>query len=182
MTVSLTSESLPSTVPRAPLTVCIHLDILKANFKHIRQFVPGTTEILPIIKADAYGHGAVAVAQALESFNIFGFGVASVTEGIRLRDHGIHSPIIIMGPLLKDHVHDIIHYHLTPVISHHDIFHQLLAHLPSNAQPFPIHLKIDTGLHRLGFEPKEALALLSTLPSTPASQTSRSLNTFCRCR
>jgi alanine racemase len=155
-------------VQRTPLTVSIHLDVLKTNFLKIRQFVSPTTKILPIIKADAYGHGAVPIAQTLESLNIFGFGVASVPEGIRLREHHIQAPIIIMGPLLREHLHDIIHFQLTPVISHQDIYDELLAQLPSEAQPFPFHLKIDTGLHRLGFEAKEALGLIASLPSTPA--------------
>jgi len=159
--------ALASPSSRTPLTVCIHLDVLKTNFQNIRQFVPPTTKILPIIKADAYGHGSVPVAQTLESLPIFGFGVASVTEGIRLREHHIHAPIIIMGPLLKDHIPDIIHYQFTPVISHQDIFQELLATLPSDTQAFPIHLKIDTGLHRLGFEAKEALAVITSLSSTP---------------
>ena len=168
MTVPQTASSLPSPAPRAPLTVCIHLDVLRANFQKIYQFVAPTTKILPIIKADAYGHGAVAVAQALEGFPIFGFGVASVPEGIRLRQHNIHVPIIIMGPLLRDHLPDIIHHQLTPVISHQDIFDELLGRLPTETPPFPFHLKIDTGLHRLGFEAKEALALIASLASTPA--------------
>ena len=168
MTVSPTYPSPTSTMPRAPLTVGIHLNALKANFQKIRQFVDPSTQILPIIKADAYGHGAVSVAQTLESFNIFGFGVASVPEGIRLREQKIQSPIIVMGPLLKDHLYDIIHHHLTPVISHKDILHQLLAQLPVGTQPFPFHLKIDTGLHRLGFDGKEALAIISSLSSTPS--------------
>ena len=87
-----------------PLTVSIQLDILKKNFQRIRQFISPTVKILPIIKADAYGHGAVPVAQTLESLNVFGFGVASVPEGIRLREHHIQVPIIIMGPLLIDHL------------------------------------------------------------------------------
>lgn len=148
-----------------PLTVSIDLQTLKTNFQHIRQFVPSSTKILPIIKADAYGHGAVPVAQTLASLDIFGFGVASVPEGIYLREQHIHTPIIIMGPLLKDHIQDIIHYHLTPVISHPDILHTLLTQLPENKQPFPIHLKIDTGLHRLGLDAKEALTLMPALTS-----------------
>ena len=104
MTLSPTSPSLTSAVPRAPLTVCIDLDALKANFQHIRQFVSPATKILPIIKADAYGHGAVPVAQTLAPLGIFGFGVASVPEGILLREHHIHHPIIITGPLLGDHL------------------------------------------------------------------------------
>ena len=165
MTASPSSSSLPPTVPRSPLTVSIHLETLKSNFQHIRQFLSPNTKVLPIIKADAYGHGAGPIAQALASLDIFGFGVASVTEGILLREHQIHHPIIIMGPLLGDHLHDIIHFDLTPVISHPAILDQLLTQLPLNKRPFPIHLKIDTGLHRLGFEPKEALALIPSLTS-----------------
>ncbi len=163
MTDSSSFPSLPTTGRRTPITVGIHLENIKANFQQIREFVPSTTKILPIIKADAYGHGAVHVAQTLASLDIFGFGVASVPEGILLRENQIHHPIIIMGPLLEDHLHEIIHFNLTPVISHPAILQQLLTLLPSNKHPYPIHLKIDTGLHRLGFDAKEALALLSSL-------------------
>ena len=166
MTVSPNSPSLNSIVPQPPLTVCINLQTLKTNFRRIRQFVPSTTKILPIIKADAYGHGAVPVAQALAPLDIFGFGVASVPEGIRLREQHIHTPIIITGPLLNDHIRDIIHYNLTPVISHPDILHILLTQLSAAKEPFPIHIKIDTGLHRLGFDAKEALALIPSLVSS----------------
>ncbi len=177
MTLSPSAPSLTSAVPRTPLTVCIHLDALKANFQHIRRFVSPATKILPIIKADAYGHGAVPVAQTLAPLGIFGFGVATVSEGILLREHHIQNPIIIMGPLLLGHLHDIIHYDLTPVISHPDILHQLLTQLPSNKRPFPIHLKIDTGLHRLGLEAKEALSLVSSLTSSPSPVTIQGLLT-----
>jgi len=66
---------------------------------------------------------------------------------------------------------------LTPVISRTDIIHQLLTQLPLNKQPFPIHLKIDTGLHRLGFNAKEALALLTTLSSSTSPITIQGLLT-----
>ncbi|UCH90773.1 MAG: alanine racemase [Nitrospirota bacterium] len=175
MTLSSTSPSRIPTVPHAPLTVYIHLETLKTNFQHIRQFVPPTTKILPIIKADAYGHGAIPVAQTLSPLDIFGFGVASVPEGILLREHHIHNPIIIMGPLLVDHLHDIIHYNLIPIISHPEILQQLLTLLPSDKRPFPIHLKIDTGLHRLGFEAKEALSLVPSLTSSTSPVTLQGL-------
>jgi len=164
-------------MPCSPLTVGIHLGTLKANFQHIRQLIAPSTKILPIIKADAYGHGAVPVAQTLAPLGIFGFGVASVAEGIVLREHRIQTPIIVMGPLLGDHLQDILHYELTPVISHPDILHQLLAQLPSNTRPFPIHLKIDTGLHRLGFDAQEALRLIPSLSRSTASVTIQGLLT-----
>ncbi len=177
MNLSPSSPSRTKLTPRVPLTVCIHLETLKANFQQIRRFVSPSTKILPIIKADAYGHGAISVAHTLASLGVFGFGVASVAEGLLLREHHIHTPIIIMGPLLGDHLKDIIHHDLTPVISRTDIIHQLLTQLPLNKQPFPIHLKIDTGLHRLGFNAKEALALLTTLSSSTSPITIQGLLT-----
>lgn len=158
----------PSSAPRlfpSPITVSINLDALTHNFQQIRQWVRPPTKILAIIKADAYGHGAVPVAQTLESLGIYGFGVASVFEGITLREHHIHSPIVVMGPLLTEHLKEIIHHQLTPAISRVEIFQQLIDYLPSHAAPFPIHIKVDTGLHRLGFEADQALSLLAGLPT-----------------
>ena len=152
----------------SPITVSISLDALTRNFQQIRQWVAPSTKILAVIKADAYGHGAIPVAQTLEHLGIFGFGVASVMEGITLREHHIHCPILIMGPILPQHLSEIIRHQLTPVISRAEIVQQLIELLSPRATPFPIHLKIDTGLHRLGFENEEALSLLSRLSlSTP---------------
>ncbi len=152
----------------SPITVSIRLDALTRNFQQIRQWVAPSTKILPVIKADAYGHGAIPVAQTLEHLGIFGFGVASVMEGITLREHHIHCPILVMGPILPQHLSEIIRHQLTPVISRAEIVHQLIELLSPRATPFPIHLKVDTGLHRLGFEDNEALSLLSRLSlSTP---------------
>ncbi len=151
-----------------PITISINLDALTRNFHQICQIIAPPTKILAIIKADAYGHGAVPVAQTLEPLGVYGFGVASVLEGITLREHHIHSPIVVMGPLVSEHLKEIIHHQLTPVISRFEIFQQLIDQLPPSPTPFPIHVKIDTGLHRLGFETDQALALLAGLP-TPVS-------------
>ncbi len=152
----------------SPISVSISLDALTRNFQHIRQSIASSTKILAVIKADAYGHGAIPVAQTLEHLGIFGFGVASVMEGIVLREHHIHSPILVMGPLLPEHLGEIIRHQLTPVISRSEIIQQLTELLPPCTIPFPIHLKVDTGLHRLGFEADQALSLLSRLSlSTP---------------
>ena len=149
----------------SPITVSIRLDALTRNFKKIRQRIAPSTKILPVIKADAYGHGAVPVAQTLEHLGIFGFGVASVMEGITLRKHHIHCPILVMGPILPQHLSEIIRHQLTPVISRAEIVQQLIELLFPRATPFPIHLKVDTGLHRLGLEDVEALSLLTRLLS-----------------
>ncbi len=152
----------------SPITVSISLDALIRNYQQIRQWIAPSTKILPVIKADAYGHGAIPVAQTLEHLGIFGFGVASVMEGVTLREHHIHCPILVMGPILPQHLSEIIRHRLTPVISRAEIVQQLIELLFPGAIPFPFHLKVDTGLHRLGFENDEALSLLSRLSlSTP---------------
>ncbi len=151
----------------SPITVSISLNALTRNFQQIRQSIGPSTRILAVIKADAYGHGAIPVAQTLEHLGIFGFGVASVIEGITLREHHIHCPILIMGPILPQHLREIIRHQLTPVISRAEIVQQLIELLYPRATPFPVHLKVDTGLHRLGFEADQALSLLTRLsPST----------------
>lgn len=156
----------PSSDPRLlpfPITVSINIHALVMNFQQIRQAIAPSTKILAVIKADAYGHGAVQVARALEPLGIFGFGVASVPEGIALRKHDIHCPIVVLGPLLPEHLRLIIDHQLTPVISRYEIFQQLIDQLPPGKTKFPIHLKVDTGLHRLGFETDRALSALTTL-------------------
>ncbi len=173
--------TLPSTPSRAhwpsPLRVSVNLQSLTHNFLAVKQFIAPSTKILAVIKADAYGHGAVAVARTLEPLDPFGFGVASIREGIALREHQISHPILIMGPLLPEHIHEVIQYRLTPVISHPEVFFHLLELLPGSEDPFPIHLKIDTGLHRLGFDPTEAKDLLRTHSTTPSPLTIQGLMT-----
>lgn len=152
----------------SPITVSISLDAITRNFQQIRQSIALSTKILAVIKADAYGHGAIPVAQTLEHLGIFGFGVASVMEGIALREHHIRCPILVMGPILPQHLSEMIRHQLTPVISRAEIVQQLIERLSPRATPFPIHLKVDTGLHRLGFDPDQALSLLNGLSlSTP---------------
>ncbi len=144
----------------SPLRLSIHHSALSHNFLQIKQFISSTTKILAIIKADAYGHGAVSAARTLEPLDPFGFGVASIREGIALRTAGITHPILVMGPLLEDHIPDIIQHRFTPIISHEGLLRRLHEHLPSSQSPYPIHIKIDTGLHRLGFDPDEAKQLI----------------------
>ena len=153
----------------SPISVSIDLGALRHNYHAIRSYLSPHTRILAIIKADAYGHGAVHIAKTLETLGVFGFGVASVHEGATLREQGIHNPILIMGPLQSTHLKDLLQHSLTPVISHPPLASQLIALLPKNAPPYPIHLKVDTGLHRLGMEPEQILEAMQSLQQ-PRSQ------------
>ncbi len=153
----------------SPITVSVNLHALVMNFQKIRQAIAPPTKILAIIKADAYGHGAIPVARALEPLGIFGFGVASVLEGVALRKNQVHCPIVVMGPLLPEQLKVIIDHQLTPVISRFEILQHLIDLLPPGKTAFPIHLKVDTGLHRLGFEIDRALSALTTLSRSTSS-------------
>lgn len=102
--------------------------------------------LLPMVKADAYGLGAVAVARALEAVAPWGYGVATLEEGIRLRDAGIHRPILVFTPLDPTQIPEFRAGRLRPVIG--DV-PALDAWLAERAGPF--HIEIDTGMSRAGF-------------------------------
>lgn len=144
----------------SPIAVSVDLNALRHNYQAIRLQLLPNTRILAIVKADAYGHGAIPIAQTLQGLGVFGFGVASVQEGAAIREGGIQSPILVMGALQPAHIKSLVHYRLTPVISHRTILSELIAVLPQQqAEPYPIHLKVDTGLHRLGLDPEQILEI-----------------------
>ena len=143
----------------SPISVSVDLNALRQNYQSIRLQLLPNTRILAIVKADAYGHGAIPIARTLQGLGAFGFGVASVHEGATLREGGIQSPILVMGALQPAHLKALVHYRLTPVISHRTILSELMAVLPQDAAPYPIHLKVDTGLHRLGLDPEHILEI-----------------------
>lgn len=115
---------------------------------------------MAVVKANAYGHGAVETAQALARLGIGRFAVASLAEGIELRQAGLSTPIIVLGALFEEQVSDLVAHQLTPVVSDGRIFPTLVKAALSQPTPYPIHLKVETGMGRLGFSPEELLSLL----------------------
>jgi len=141
----------PSSFPPSFLLAAISLPSLVHNLAVIRKHLSPSCQILAVVKADAYGHGAVPIAHVLAQQGIRWFGVASVQEGIVLRESGFTHQILVMGGLLSCHLPALIHYHLTPVLSDERIAGQLATLLDSGTRPYPVHLKIDTGMRRMGF-------------------------------
>ena len=115
---------------------------------------------MAIVKANAYGHGAVEIAQALARQGIERFAVASLDEGIALRQAGLSASIVVLGALFEEQVSDLIAHRLTPVVSDGRILPALAKAAPSHPVPYPIHLKVETGMGRLGFSPEELLTVL----------------------
>jgi alanine racemase len=114
-------------------------------------------DVFAVVKADGYGHGAITVAQALTRAKAAaGFGVSLVEEGVALRDAGVTLPILVMGPSMHGGEDEIITANLTPVIASLDDLAALASAVKRRDQPIEAHLKVDTGMGRLGIEVEEA--------------------------
>jgi len=128
----------------------ISLTQIAANFQAIRQLVGPDVEVMPVVKADAYRHGAVEVSRTLTSVGARWLAVSNVEEGVILRENGIAARILVMADFLPSERPSLLHHNLTPVIhSLPDIaeWDRLAADKGESA---PYHLKIDTGMGRLG--------------------------------
>jgi alanine racemase len=123
-----------------------------------------------MIKANAYGCGALAIAQTLGHHHCDYFGVAVADEGAELRKAGIKTPIMVMNP--ENGSFDVlVQHHLEPEIYSFDILHRFIQFINKEGfTNYPIHIKIDTGMHRLGFEKADMPALISLLQNQSAVQ------------
>lgn len=143
------------------------LSALQYNLKQYQQTLATSTKILAMVKAQAYGAGLDQIAQQLVGDGINYFGVAYADEGVLLRKAGIQLPILVMNAE-PDSFESCIMYELEPAIyslEHLDIFIRTL--IANQIQGFPIHLKFDTGMHRLGFLPEQTDRLLQTIAAQP---------------
>jgi alanine racemase len=143
-----------------PTYATINLAALAHNLSCIKRYLHSDCEVMAIVKANAYGHGAVETAQALASQGIGRFAVASLDEGITLRQAGLSASIVVLGALFEEQVVDLVAHQLTPVVSDGHIIPALAKAARSHPAPYPIHLKVETGMGRLGFTPEELLSLL----------------------
>jgi len=129
----------------------INLPAICDNLNFYRTKLKKETLILAMVKAQSYGGGIVQIAQFLETQHVNYFGVAYSDEGVVLRNNGIGKPIIVMNPE-ADAFNDIIDYELEPSIYSLEILDEFISALiRKNINSYPIHLKVDTGMNRLGF-------------------------------
>jgi alanine racemase len=143
----------------------VHLDSFLGNFKAIQERVgPGRRICVPV-KADAYGHGAAIIARESLAAGAFCLGVADAQEGAALRNEGISAPILLFSQPLPDEIPEIIKNSLSPLVSDGE-FIALLAKTAAEAKiRLPVHLKIDTGMGRMGCTPAEAPSLARQIAS-----------------
>ncbi|MEQ9412291.1 MAG: alanine racemase, partial [Cyclobacteriaceae bacterium] len=140
----------------------IDLSAMVYNLNYFRSLLQPNVKLMVMVKAFAYGSGSNEIASLLQYHRVDYLGVAYVDEGVDLRNHNIHLPIMVMNPS-KDSWEVMLDRQLEPEIYSLSLLQSLVAYL--NGRPCQIHLKIDTGMHRLGFELKELAEVIQILSS-----------------
>lgn len=143
----------------------VNISSLWNNLKYYKSLV-GNSKIMCMLKATGYGSGTIEMAYALQKFGVDYIAVAYADEGIELKDADLKIPIMVMLPE-EESIQDIIQYKLEPEIYSFKILDLFIAVLEKlSIKQFPIHLKFDTGMHRLGFDEKEVDKLLEIIKKT----------------
>ncbi|ABB33126.1 alanine racemase [Geobacter metallireducens RCH3] len=146
-----------------PTIAEIDLAALRHNFEQVQRAVPAGCGILAIVKADAYGHGFMDISRELESLGVTAFGVAFLAEGIQLRKSGIDRPVLILGGVYPGQERKCVGFNLSTAVFSLEqarVLNDTAARLYRKAK---IHVKIDTGMGRLGVAAAEAPAFFREL-------------------
>lgn len=143
----------------------INLNALANNLQFYRSKLKPGTKVMAMVKAFSYGSGSFEIANLLQYHKVDYLAVAYADEGIALRKAGITLPIMVMSPE-PSAFEAMIKHQLEPEIYNATILKSFLNFLPAGEQDFPIHIKLDTGMHRLGFEKKELAGLIEILMHT----------------
>jgi alanine racemase len=138
----------------------VDLAALCRNGRLISDRVGPDSQLLAVVKADAYGHGAVPVARALAAEDyLWGFGVGDSAEALELRAAGVSKPILILGTIIDDEVPQVVSHQVRVCIHSLDRIQCLEDAARRQGQCLPVHLMVDTGMGRLGAQPPRALEL-----------------------
>ncbi len=142
-----------------PTSVKIDLTAIRHNFESLQQ-ISGDASLMCILKANAYGHGLIQVATFLQKLNAQYFGVAYLEEGIMLREAGIKTPILVMGGIIGDQIPLFLEYDLTITASSVDKLRLIESCAQEIEKVAKVHLKIDTGMERIGIHYYSAKSLI----------------------
>ena len=157
------------TIPNGRPTLCtIDLAALRWNLRQVRAKVGAQVKILSMVKANGYGHGAPVVACALAEEGSDAFGVATLEEGVELRQAGIRTPILVVAGIFLDQLDQFFGNHLTPVVHELDGMQRLEAAVRNRGKTLDVHVKIDTGMGRIGFPANEMNGWLDELKKLKA--------------
>jgi alanine racemase len=150
-----------------PTVAEIDLGAVQRNLARVRQLVGPGVRLFGVVKADAYGHGAVPVARALEPL-CNALAVSLVEEGLELRAAGIRAPILVLGAYYNRHQDEVLAERLTPVVYDRGELEKFAEAATRRGRLTDVHVKIDTGMSRLGIAPADLEATLARLADLPS--------------
>ncbi|HEY7931687.1 MAG TPA: alanine racemase, partial [Acidimicrobiales bacterium] len=152
---------------RRPARAEISVSAIVHNAQALRA-VLGSSALIAVVKANGYGHGVVNAARAALEGGADSLAVALVDEGVELREAGIVAPILLLAETPADTIADALRYSLTLTIGSLEGAHAAVASATSLGGTHPVHLKIDTGMHRMGVAPDKVAAVVEVLRASPA--------------
>ncbi|HET9054553.1 MAG TPA: alanine racemase, partial [Cyclobacteriaceae bacterium] len=142
----------------------VDLSALVYNLNYFKSKLKPATKLMVMVKALAYGSGSVEVANILQYHKVDYMGVAYADEGVELRKNNIHTPIMVMNPT-EEGFHAMLNFNLEPEVYNLNMLRAFISFL--NGCSWNVHLKIDTGMHRLGFDEPDTQALIQILQEHP---------------
>ena len=148
-----------------PTVADIHLGHLRHNVQLLQTQVPDAS-LIGVVKANAYGHGAVRITQALQDEGMHHFAVATVPEGIALREAGIEDPILVFAAPLPEFLPAYVCHNLEVTVASQAVAEAVIATARMTG-PLRVHLKVDTGMSRIGVQPEEVAGIVRMLEQAP---------------
>ncbi len=145
----------------------IDLDTIAFNVRQYRRHVGQRVQIVAVVKANAYGHGAIPVAQAALAAGATRLAVHRLSEGIELREAGLAAPILLMGYTPPAGAEEVVRWGLTPSLMTPEFAQALSARAIAAGARVPVHIKVDTGMSRYGLLPDEVVDFARSLLPLP---------------
>lgn len=139
----------------------IDLEAIRQNVRSFRKHVGDSVQVMAVVKANAYGHGAVPVAKAALEAGAARLAVHRLTEGIELREAGIEAPILVMGYTPPPGAGEFVRWNLTPSMITPEFAQALASQAATQNKIVPVHVKVDTGMNRFGLFPEEVVPFLA---------------------
>lgn len=149
--------------------VTVNLDAIVSNMRHMKANLAEQTKVMGVIKTDGYGHGAAPIARQLENLDfVFGYAVATPEEAGLLRRAGIKKPILILGYTFPYCYEKLVEEQIRPAVFRYDALSALGETAARMGKTLPVHIKVDTGMNRIGIRPDETgLAFVQKALETP---------------
>lgn len=157
-------------MPNRPVWAQVNLQALRHNYREIKKQLAAGVKMCAVVKANAYGHGALAVARVAVEEGADYFAVATLSEGIELRQAGFTLPILVLGLVLPEDAKDVVDYNLTQVVCELNLAKALSAEAQRQQKKARVHLKVDTGMGRIGVRPEEVGELAARIAALPGME------------